>query len=97
VTISVQDANGNILQQASVNAAQGANTWNWNGTNSSGQTLPDGAYSVTVMGGGAGASATAVPFTVVGTATGVTTQNNTVNLQLGALTVPFASVTSVAE
>jgi flagellar basal-body rod modification protein FlgD len=97
VTITVQGANGGTLQQVSMNATQGTNTWNWNGTNSSGQTVPDGAYTVTVTGGVAGASATALPFTVVGTATGVTTQNNTVNLQLGALSVPFTSVSSVAN
>jgi flagellar basal-body rod modification protein FlgD len=97
VSITVQDANGHTLQQTNVNAAQGVNAWSWNGANSNGQMLPDGAYTVTVTGGPAGASPTAVPFTVVGTATGVTTQNNTVNLQLGALSVPFSSVTSVAN
>jgi flagellar basal-body rod modification protein FlgD len=97
VSITVQGPSGNTLQQINVNAAQGANTWNWNGTNSSGQPLPDGAYSVVVTGGVAGATATALPFTVVGTATGVNTQNSTVNLQLGALTVPFTAVTSVAN
>jgi flagellar basal-body rod modification protein FlgD len=97
VSITVRDANGGTLQQATVNAAQGANTWNWNGTNSNGQILPDGAYTVAVTGGVSGAPATALPFTVVGTATGVTTQNDTVNLQLGALSVPFSSVTSVGN
>jgi flagellar basal-body rod modification protein FlgD len=97
VTITVQDANGNTLQQTTVKAAQGANTWNWDGTSSSGQQLPDGAYTVVVTGGAAGAVAAAVPFTVVGTATGVTTQNNNVNLQLGGLSVPFSAVTSVAN
>ena len=97
VSIQVQDANGNTLQQTTVDAAQGANTWNWNGTNSNGQTLPDGAYTVAVTGGVSGTAATALPFTVVGTATGVTSQNNTINLQLGALSVPFTSVTSVGN
>jgi flagellar basal-body rod modification protein FlgD len=97
VSIVVQGPNGNTLQQVTVKATQGANTWNWNGTNSSGQILPDGAYTVNVTSGLAGASATALPFTVVGTATGVTTQNNGVNLQLGALSVPFTSVTSVGD
>ena len=96
-TITVQNANGGTLQQVSVNAAQGANTWNWNGTNSSGQTLPDGAYTVTVTSGAPGVSAAALPFTVLGTATGVTTANNVVNLQLGALSVPFANVVSVGS
>lgn len=94
VSITVQNANGGVLQQVTVNAAQGANTWNWNGTTSDGQTLPDGAYTVAVT---AGSPATALPFAVVGTATGVTTQNSTVNLRLGALSVPFTSVTSVGD
>lgn len=97
VSITVQGANGGTLQQVNVNAAQGSNTWNWNGTNSSGQVLPDGAYTVSVTGGVAGAPMTALPFTVVGTATGVTTQNSGVNLQLGALSVPFTAVTSVGD
>jgi flagellar basal-body rod modification protein FlgD len=97
VTITIQDSNGSTLQSATVNAVQGANTWTWNGTTSSGQVLPDGAYTVLVTGGTAGAAAASVPFTVVGTATGVTTQNNSVNLQLGALSVPFSAVTSVAN
>jgi flagellar basal-body rod modification protein FlgD len=97
VSITVQGASGNTLQQVTVNAAQGANTWNWNGANSNGQTLPDGAYTATVTSSVAGAPATAIPFTVVGTATGVTTVNNTINLQMGALTVPFSAVNSVAN
>jgi flagellar basal-body rod modification protein FlgD len=96
-TITVQNANGGTLQQATVNAAQGANTWNWNGTNASGQALPDGAYTVTVTNAASGAAGAALPFTVVGTATGVTTANNVVNLQLGALSVPFSNVVSVGS
>lgn len=95
VSITVQGATGNTLQQVTVKAVQGENTWNWNGKASNGQTLPDGAYTVAVTGGVSGAPATALPFTVVGTATGVTSQNNSVNLQLGALSVPFSAVTSV--
>jgi flagellar basal-body rod modification protein FlgD len=97
VSITVRDANGATLRQATVKAAQGVNKWSWNGTSSSGQVLPDGAYTVVVTGNASGAPAAALPFTVLGTATGVTTQNNTVNLQLGVLSVPFSAVTSVAN
>jgi flagellar basal-body rod modification protein FlgD len=96
-TITVKNAAGGTLQQVTVNAAQGQNAWTWNGANSSGQTLPDGAYTVTVTSGAPGVAATALPFTVMGTATGVTTTNNVVNLQLGALSVPFANVVSVGS
>jgi len=95
VSITLQGATGNTLRQDTVNAVQGANTWNWNGKTSNGQMLPDGAYTVTVTGGVPGAPATALPFTVVGTATGVSAQNNAVNLQLGALSVPFSAVSTV--
>jgi flagellar basal-body rod modification protein FlgD len=94
VTITVQNSSGVTLQQATVNASHGANTWNWNGTASGGQTLPDGAYSVAVT---SGTPAAPVPFTVVGTATGITTQSTGVNLRLGALSVPFTQVTSVGN
>lgn len=97
VSITVQGPNGSTLQQVSLNAAQGSNTWSWNGTTSGGQSLPDGVYNVSVTGGGSGTAATSLPFTVVGTATGVTNQNNSVNLQLGALSVPFTAVTSVGN
>src|SRR5580698_4161478 len=32
VSITVQNANGITLQQTNVNASQGSNTWNWNGS-----------------------------------------------------------------
>ena len=97
VSITVQGPSGNTVRQVTVSATQGQNTWNWDGKTSNGQSLSDGAYAVSVTGGLVGALATVLPFTVVGTATGVTAVNNTVNLQLGALSVPFASVTSVGD
>jgi len=94
VAITVRDANGNTVRQVTMKATEGANTWTWNGSNASGQTEPDGAYTVSVT---SASGATAVPFTVVGTATGVTTTNGNINLQLGAVSVPFSDVTSVAN
>ena len=95
VTIAVSDANGDNLYDASVNASAGANNWTWNGTDSSGQTLPDGAYNVAVTRTAADGSATAVPFTVSGIATSVDSQSNTLTLNLGAVSVPFTAITSV--
>jgi flagellar basal-body rod modification protein FlgD len=96
-TITVKNAAGSTLQQVAVKASQGENAWTWDGAASSGRTLPDGAYTVTVTSGAPGVSATALPFTVVGTATGVSAANNVVNLQIGALSVPFSDVVSVGS
>ena len=97
VTISVQDGKGTAIRQATMKASAGDNGWTWDGKGAHGQTLSDGAYNVVVTGGAAGAKAAALPFTVVGTATGVTAQNNVVNLRLGSLSVPFSAVRSVGN
>ena len=93
VNITVSDSSGAVQKTAQITATQGANTWKWDGSNNAGATLPDGAYQVAVAGGGS--SGTALPFSVVGTATGVQVQNNVVQLQLGGVTVPFSAVQSV--
>jgi hypothetical protein len=59
--------------------------------------VPDGSYKVAVTGVDANNATAALPFTVVSTATGVSSENNAVKLELGALTVPFSSVRSVAN
>ena len=71
---------------------QGRNSWTWDGTDNNGS---HGAGRV-LQGGGGGRGHrwhdSALPFTVTGTATGVTSQNNSVQLQLGALNVGFDKV-----
>jgi flagellar basal-body rod modification protein FlgD len=97
VAISITNAAGAQIYDTTVNAASGGNTWTWNGQTASGVTEPDGAYTVAVTTAGSGSTPTAVPFTVIGTATGVDTQGSVVNLDLGQLSVPMSSVTSVGN
>ena len=65
--------------------------------NSAGKTLPDGTYAVTVTGTSVGGTSAALPFTVTGMATGVQSQANGLQLQLGALSVPFSAVKTVGK
>jgi flagellar basal-body rod modification protein FlgD len=97
VAIAVYNSAGTQILDTAINATQGNNTWTWNGQDATGTTVPDGAYNVAVMGQGSTGTATALPFTVTGTATGVTSGTNSVSLDLGALSVPFTSVTSVSK
>ncbi len=97
VAIAVYNSAGTQILDTALTATQGSNTWNWNGKDSSGATVPDGAYTVAVMGQGSSGTATALPFTVTGTATGVSSGSNAVSLNLGALSVPFTAVTSVSK
>ena len=95
VAIGIANASGTLLKTVELTAAQGPNVWKWDGKDGGGNTLPDGAYKISVVGAGGGSAGTAIPFSVVGTATGVQVQNNAVQLQLGAVTVPFSAVQSV--
>jgi flagellar basal-body rod modification protein FlgD len=96
VNIQVSDASGNVIENANVTATAGSNNWSWNGQSSNGTQYPDGAYTVAVTTGAAGA-ATAVPFTVVGTATGVTTSGSSLQLNLGSLAVNFSAIQSLVN
>ncbi len=95
VNIIISNSSGQALYDGTVNAAAGTNSWTWNGTDSSGTTLPDGAYDVSVSSDSSGGTATSVPFNVIGTATSLDSSNNTLSLNLGAVSVPFSSITAV--
>lgn len=95
VNIAVYHANGTKIADGLVQAKAGANEWDWNGFNGAGRQMPDGAYRVAVT-SGLGDTAKALPFTVVGTATGVEQRDGGVRLQMGGLTVDFTAVKSVA-
>jgi flagellar basal-body rod modification protein FlgD len=96
VAVAVFAPNGTKVAEGLVQARTGSNEWNWNGRNGNGTLLRDGPYRVAVIGNNADGSTRALPFTVLGTATGVSQQDNAVKLQLGGLTVDFSAVKSVA-
>jgi flagellar basal-body rod modification protein FlgD len=97
VAISIADTNGKIVSTATATAAKGQNAWTWDGTNQYGTTSPDGAYTVSIADASSKGSGAALPFTVTGTATGVTQTGGSNTLQIGALSVPFSSIASVGK
>lgn len=97
VAIAIYNDSGAQLYDAALTSVKGQNTFTWSGTDSSGNTVPDGSYKVAVIGGNADGSTSALPFSVVGTATGVLSQSTGMQLELGALTVPFSAVQSVGN
>jgi flagellar basal-body rod modification protein FlgD len=98
VSISITNSAGIDIYDTKMTSVAGSNSWTWNGENNAGQTVPDGLYTLVATGANVGGGTSTLPFTVTGTASGVVSgANNTVNLQLGALSVPFSSITSVAH
>ncbi len=97
VGVVVSDTSGNQLYATTLNGAAGANTWKWNGQNGAGATLPDGAYTVVLTQENADGSTATIPFTISGTATGVVSQGQSVELELGSLPVSFSDIRSVSN
>jgi flagellar basal-body rod modification protein FlgD len=97
VDIAIYSDSGAKLSDQMLMATKGSNTWTWNGTTSSGSTLPDGSYKVAVTGANADGTTSALTFSVIGTATGVQNQSNGMQLQLGALSVDFSKVQAVGN
>jgi flagellar basal-body rod modification protein FlgD len=93
--IVIAGPNGQPIRSVSLNAAAGQNSWSWDGTDNAGNTVPDGAYAVSVVGANADGSTTPLSFTVTGTATGVQNTASGLQLELGALPVAFSAVQSV--
>jgi flagellar basal-body rod modification protein FlgD len=97
VAIAIYNSSGAQLYDAAVTSVTGQNTFTWNGKDSAGNTVPDGAYNVAVIGANSDGSTTALPFTVTGTATGVLSNSTGMQLELGALDVNFSAVQSVGN
>ena len=97
VAIAIYNGSGTQIADATVQATAGTNSWTWNGQDGSGNQRPDGTYQVAVMGLNSAGTPSALPFTVIGTATGVQQQNNTLQLQLGSDTVAFSAVQSIVN
>jgi flagellar basal-body rod modification protein FlgD len=97
VAVAVVDSSGNVLRDASITANAGTNSWTWNGLDNSGNQVPDGAYRIALETAPAGGGTpTAVPYTVQGVTTGVSTNGTTTMLQLGALSVPLSAVQDIS-
>jgi flagellar basal-body rod modification protein FlgD len=97
VQVAIVNAAGTTILNTSINSASGSNSWVWNGKDSNGNTVPDGAYGIALETGTTGSNATSVPFSVIGTATGLTNTGSGMQLDIGALQVPMSSVQSLAK
>ena len=97
VQLAIVDGNGRPVRNVSIAAQAGSNNWSWDGRDDNGNQLADGAYGVALETGSAGATPTAVPFSVVGTATGLVNGASGMQLQLGTLSVGLSQVQSIAS
>jgi len=94
VSVGVYSDAGVKLRDTALTSQPGHNTWAWDGKDSQGSVVPDGAYRV-VATTSSGGAIQALPFTVSGTATGVQKSGDALKVQLGALNVDLSAVQPV--
>ncbi len=96
VGIAITNSAGSVVKTQTLSLPAGTTNWTWNGQDDSGNTLPDGSYSAAVVTQDSSGNSTAVPFSIVGTITGVSKDaSNGVEVDMGASTINMSSVSSL--
>lgn len=95
--VTIRGSGDRIIRQETVQLGTAPKTWTWNGRDTDGTTMPNGAYKVSVTGSGAGGRTEALPFTTIGTVTGAERVGGDVKLLLGQLQVSFDRLRSVSS
>jgi flagellar basal-body rod modification protein FlgD len=93
-TLSVTDANVNVVYSGAGSIAAGNNSFTWNGKDNNGNQLPDGAYSLAVTAAGNGAAVT-TSVSSVGQVSEVNMTGGTPQLVIGSMNVGLSSIGSV--
>lgn len=97
VGISVANSAGKVVKDDVVEASGGTNTWSWDGKDSSGNTMPDGAYSVSVKTVDSTGNTSDVAFNVNGTITGITKGAHDIYVKMGQAVIPMSDVATVTS
>ena len=96
-TLNISNASGNVVRTVNLGAqASGAATYQWDGCDGQGNKLTAGAYTFAVSGtDAAGSKQTATTYTT-GIADSVSFDSGLAYISIGAVTVPYSSVTKVS-
>jgi len=95
IQLTVTNSAGTEVYTTNLTAPQaGSNSYTWNGQDDSGNQLPDGSYTI-AMQGTIGSTLSNVPFTVLGTVTGLVNNSGTIELNVGSLTTPLSQIQSL--
>jgi len=98
--VDILDGTGRVLRGTEVVLGGAPQDWRWDGRDDGGRQLADGAYAVRVTAppaAGQGSLGPALPYTVVGRATGADRLDGEVRLKLGNLAVNFDRLRGVVE
>ncbi|MBI2354700.1 MAG: flagellar hook assembly protein FlgD [Deltaproteobacteria bacterium] len=95
-TVTISDTSGRVVRTATLGpSAAGDGTFAWDGRDNSGALLPTGAYSFNVNGTSASGAGVAATTYTTGRVDGVTFNNGSPLLTIGAASVALSDVVSV--
>ena len=96
VGIAITNSSGSVVKTQTLSLPAGTTNWTWNGQDDSGNTLSDGSYSAAVVTQDSSGNSSAVPFSVVGTITGLSKDaSNGVDVDMGSSIINMSNVTSL--
>lgn len=96
VSITVSDSSGRTVYSTTGNKAAGVHTFTWDGRDSSGRPLPDGAYSISVAARDDKKAAIPVATGIDGVVTGVTLAGDEPLLAINGVTVRLSDILSIS-
>ena len=98
LTVQIEDSSGAIVNTlTSPSGAAGTHDVSWDGTDSGGKQLPDGQYTIAITATDANGKAIIPTTAAYGIVTGVTSDSNGTELELGdsGMTTPLSGVLSI--
>jgi flagellar basal-body rod modification protein FlgD len=95
VTLTVKDADGNVVWQGSGETSSGSHTFSWDGKGTDGKELPEGAYTLEVEAKDANGKAVDVSTTVFGKVTGIDSSDGSMVLKIGEVSVTFDAIVGI--
>lgn len=94
--IQVTDRSGRVVREAQPSLVAGSNsTWSWDGRDSNGRQLADGAYGFTIQGRDGNGATLGITAGVLARPTSVERSDGGVNIRFGALALSYDKLRSV--
>jgi flagellar basal-body rod modification protein FlgD len=96
-TLTVTNSAGNVVYSTTGSTAAGSHDFPWNGTDNSGNQLPDGTYTLTANATAADGSTVTTSVASKGLVTGVDMSGTTPQLVIGSSEFPIANAALVSS
>ncbi|HWT99213.1 MAG TPA: flagellar hook assembly protein FlgD [Terriglobales bacterium] len=95
--LRITDAKGNLVAIQEANSGVGTYQVNWNGTDATGNQLPDGQYQVSVQYEDANGKDYSAPITVYGTVDSADVKDGQVSVNVGSVNYPVDQIEKIVQ